>query len=125
MARTLDNEQRKRILQIEFLRDSFPLGATTERALQTNPPNKNLDPEIQHLREQLRELGAEKIFSFPCCLIFRMIAPLDFVELDGLPSSLTFCLFKNLDRSFLVGQIPFQLDITQGNLLFWNSKTFL
>jgi hypothetical protein len=54
-----------------------------------------------------------------------MVAPLDFVELDSLPSSLTFYLLKNFDRSFLVGQILFQLDVTQGDLLFWNSKTFL
>jgi hypothetical protein len=65
------------------------------------------------------------IFSFPGCFIFGIVAPLDLVELDGLPSSLTFCLFENPDRSLLVGQILFQLDIAQGNLFFWNTETLL
>jgi hypothetical protein len=47
----------------------------------------------------------EEIFTLPCCFSFRMVAPLDLVELDRLAPCDTTLLVQDLDRMFGICQV--------------------
>jgi hypothetical protein len=44
---------------------------------------------------------------FPSHFIFRMIVPLDFIEVSSLPMGYSVLLLKNLDGIGIVGQVRF------------------
>jgi hypothetical protein len=67
------------------------------------------DSEQSHV-PSLRQLKVwmtrtEEIFTLPCCFFFRMVAPLDLVELDRLASYDMTLLVQDLDRMFRICQI--------------------
>ena len=60
--------------------------------------------------KEVWEFASKIIFTFPGCFLFRMISPLDFVELDRTSSGKTNIFFENLERSITIGQVIVQVD---------------
>src|SRR3954465_4748060 len=72
---------------------------------------KNSRPENLGGRgEKIGVFIAKTIFAFPSGLIFRMIRPLNFEELDGLVAGSTFRLIKNAARMLLISQVLLQVN---------------
>ena len=67
----------------------------------------------------------QKIVPFPCCILFTMVVPHHFIELNHLTSSYSLHLFYHLDRFFFIRQIRLDLDISGFNGFFGHTKTFL
>ena len=70
-------------------------------------------------RKEVWVLGIEIGFLFPSSFFFCMIAPLDFIELDGLASGDPFFVIKDPHRPFFIGEVGFQWDFFQ-----WHRENF-
>jgi hypothetical protein len=60
--------------------------------------------------KKLRVVGSQEFLMFPCGFIFRVIIPLELLELSSLVVSDSVLLVKHLDGIYLVCQIRFQWD---------------
>ena len=60
--------------------------------------------------KEVGKLASKIVFTFPSCFIFRVVSPLDFVELDCAPSGKTNIFVENLDGSLTISQILIQVD---------------
>ena len=76
--------------------------------------------------KEVGEFASKVIFTFPSCFFFRMISPLDFVELDHASPGKTNILFKNFERSITIGQVIVQVDGVVVNVLenIWLVRNF-
>jgi hypothetical protein len=60
--------------------------------------------------KKLRVVGSQEILMFSCGFVFRVIIPLELLELSSLVASDSVLLVKHLDGIYLVCQIRFQWD---------------
>jgi hypothetical protein len=60
-------------------------------------------PSLRQLEVQM--VRTEKVLTFPCCFFYRVVAPLDLVELDRLASCDTTLLVQDLNRMFGICQV--------------------
>ena len=67
--------------------------------------------------KKLWEFASKIIFTFPSCFFFRMISPLDFVELDHTTSGKTNIFLENFQGSIPIGQVIVQVDGVVVNVL--------
>ena len=79
--------------------------------------------------KEVREFVSKVILAFPGGFFFRVVSPLDFVELDRAASGKANIFVKNLGRSITVSQVMVQVDGVVVNVLenfglVGNFKTF-
>jgi hypothetical protein len=107
------------------------------RGVTTLPLKKESHPEIE-VNERKRTrfgllprwkklgvVGSQEFFMFPRGFIFRVIIPLDLVELSSLVACDSVLLVKNLGGTCLVRQIRFQWDGVFDNNIGWKLQPSL
>jgi hypothetical protein len=75
--------------------------------------------------KELRVVGSQELLTLPRGFIFRVLIPLDLVELSGLVACDSVLLVENLDGICLVRQIRFQWDGVFNNHICWRLQTSL
>jgi hypothetical protein len=69
--------------------------------------------------KELEVVGSQELLTFPCGFVFRVIIPLDLVELSSLVACDSILSVENLDGICLVHQIRFQWDGVFDNHICW------
>ena len=79
--------------------------------------------------KEVGKLASKIVFTFPSCFIFRVVSPLDFVELGCSPVGETNIFVENLEGRLTISQILIQvdglvIDVFENIRLVRNFKTF-